>query len=108
MMWRVLQDVSPELKIYSTLNLTDRSAVRSLLCTVDQLHSHRVAPDELRSAAAEMRLDAGFSRRLTDKMTDLALLADAYEASLHRDYDDPADALDRLGNLLRQENFFTG
>ncbi len=107
-MWRVLQDVSPELKIYSTLNLTDRSAFRSLLCTVDQLHSHRVAPDELRSAAAEMRLDAGFSRRLTDKMTDLALLADAYEASLHRDYDDPADALDRLGNLLRQENFFTG
>ena len=92
--------VQPSLKLYG--GVTARSEFLSgLLKTLDELRSCRIPPSELAEKAA-------FEGALADKLHDLSLICEAYDAILENSLRDPAERLDRLAEKIGQSSIGRG
>lgn len=75
---------------------------KRLLDAAEELKSARVTPEMLESAAGR---SAG---ALGDKLSDLALIAGAYDAAAEKSGADPVDSLDRLALAVREHGLGAG
>ena len=95
-----LSEISSRLKLYSSAkNKAELTA--SLLQTVTELKTACISSDDLIKAA--QGADAG----LSEKLCDLALCLDAYDAVLSQGRADPADRLLRLAETIGQSSIGT-
>ena len=70
-----------------------------LLSQLDELKTACVSPDALTAAAD------GCSGNLSDKLRDLALIAEAYDAVVSNGRADPSDRLTRLAEAIPESDF---
>ena len=106
-MWRALSAVASSLTVYKDVSRSDRNTISMMLSVSDELSRCSVSPKSLLDAADALRCDDGMPA-LADKISDLALIISMYRSMLHEQYDDPADDLPRLNDLLFDNNFFSG
>ncbi len=71
--------------------------------TVGELKTAGATPDSLRKAA----LESG-DQDFTDKLEDIALIFEVYQAMIDRGYSDPDDSLMRAVKRLEDADFFSG
>lgn len=96
-----ISQIGSRLKLYkSARNKAELQA--SLMQTIQELKTACISSDDLSSAAETA--DAG----LSEKLCDLALCMDAYEAILAQGHADPADKLMRLAETISQSSIGTG
>jgi len=93
-------NVQPSLKVYG--GVTAKSEFLSgLLKTLDELRSCRIPPSEL----AEKTEAEG---PLADKLHDLSLIYEAYDAVLENSLRDPSERLDRLAEKIASSSIGSG
>lgn len=102
-MWRAVMSVREALRTYSSLSLDDMAVIRLLLSAVEEMKIYNILPDRL-SEAADLTED----KRLSDKLSDVALIYAAYSAILHEKHDDASDDIARAAALLEGKDFFAG
>ena len=95
LLYRIIEELSPALKIYS--NAQDRRLSEMLLGAVSQLIMAGVSPSAL-SLAAEKTEDEAFR----EKAREIALIYAAYSAEMSELYSDPTDDINRLAELYRR------
>lgn len=90
------------------LNLYRKSAARpdfvgEMLASVEELKRAALSPAELEDAALRCSSEA-----LRDKLADLALITESYQALLARSFLDPTDQLERAAVLAEKHHLFQG
>ena len=100
-MARALESVSPALRVFSSAARRPELQ-KSLLDTVEELKSACVGAEELRDAALRC------SRALSDKLGDLALIAEAYDNAVLGSGADARDRLERASELIREKDWGRG
>ena len=106
-MWRALSAVAPSLSVYRDVSRNDKNTISMMLSASDELTRCSVSPKLLIEAADQLRIEDSMPA-LANKISDLALIVSMYRSLLHEQYDDPADDLPRLNELLYDNNFFSG
>ena len=106
-MWRALSAVSPSLSVYRDVSRNDKNTISMMLSVSDELTRCSASPKMLIEAADQLRIEDSMPA-LANKISDLALIVSMYRSLLHEQYDDPADDLPRLNELLYDNNFFSG
>lgn len=106
-MWRALSAVAPSLSVYRDVTRNDKNTISMMLSASDELTRCSVSSKMLLEAADQLRIDDNMPS-LASKISDLALIISMYRSLLHEQYDDPADDLPRLNELLYDNNFFSG
>jgi len=96
-----LSQISSRLNLYSSAK-NKVELQTSLLQTVSELKASRITSDVLTSAA--LSADTG----LSEKLCDLALCLEAYDAVLAQGHADPSDRLVRLAETIGQSTVGTG
>ncbi len=88
------------LKVYG--KSSGNAAFISTMCqTISELKTAGADPDSLRTAAMQSGNTA-----LTEKLKEIALIFEGYQAIIDRGYQDPDDSLTRACNRLEDEDFF--
>lgn len=105
LMWRAICDVAPMLRVYA-----DRRNAASLVSSMQdiqgELERSGVTPSMLEEAAEVISKDGG--EALCDRLRDVALISAAYKASFADRFDDPAEEIEKLLEMLRAHDFFSG
>ena len=96
-----LGEVGGALKIYGK-NAANAAFAASMCEQISELKTAGASPEALRGAAQD--LGGAFG----DKLSDIALIFDAYQAVIERGYSDPDDCLARACKRLEGRNFFAG
>ncbi len=101
-MWQTLKMLQPLLKEKSSF-LTDVRSVKKYLSYIKELKMLKITPSMLEGASREVK-----SRTLSDRLTDLSLVSGTYESLLKNEYSDSDGDLDRLAEILSENDFFRG
>ncbi len=96
LMWQTLLELSPMLKQYGESAAKDPSFCDLMLSTQAQCKAYCISPDALLTAADKM--EAG--EPLKDKLTDIGLVLSGFDSALGARYQNTADDLTRLSELL--------
>jgi len=107
-MWRALCSVSPSLREYGDVTLSDSGLIKRMLASVTEFKSFLIRPSLLEKAAEELSSHSDKYTALAQKLSDISLIYAAYEATLRGEYDDPDDDLTLLADKLHEHNFFGG
>ena len=97
-----LDELGGELRAYGK-NSGSAAFIGAMCETVSELTTAGAAPDSLRRAALESR-----DRDFSDKLEDIALIFEVYQAMIDRGYSDPDDSLMRAVKRLGDTDFFAG
>ena len=92
-MHRAIESVMPNLKVFGTKGQRVQ-LLEKLLETVNELKSLKISPETLERMAAQT------TNPLRDKLRDLSLVFDAYEALLHAHGCDNSDRLTMLADMI--------
>lgn len=103
-LWRVLSELSPVLKVYGNLDLDNKQVISAILQTLTSLDRAAISNKTLEDLA-ERAGDEG-NRVLKEKLSDLVLIRQSYRAILTKDFNDPEEDLDRLCHTLDIHPFF--
>lgn len=103
-MKRTLSLLAPMLKEYITRVEGDSSLPELMLEEINELKVHGVTPVMLENASNT--LDDTHPLKL--KLIDLSLIYSTYEGMIKSTYDDGADDLEKLYEILKENNFFNG
>ncbi len=103
-MKRTLIELAPMLKEYVTRAEGDSSLPDLMLEQINEFKVHGVNPVMLEGASK--KLDD--SHPLKSKLIDLSLIYSVYEGMVKNAYDDSADDLEKLYEILKENNFFNG
>lgn len=106
-MWRALSEVAPALLEYGGVTLSDRGTLDLLTSAMTELTRFRVSPEAMLEVCDGLEADGSFPA-LRKKLHDTALIRSSYKALIHAGYDDAEEDLDRLNELLREHDFFSG
>ncbi len=98
-MYRAVKELSPYLKVFC--DETNANALQSLCSLMNEFRSAAVTSAELSNAAEKLGASP-----LSDKLCDLALIFERYEAILHEKFAEETDDIDTLVTLLRENDFF--
>ena len=99
-MLETLVSLSDRLKTFNKgINIV---LIQQLLSQISFLKTSCVSPAEIRSAKSEG------DERLNEKLEDLALIFEAYDARLGNEYYDDNDLLSEIHGILSASSFFTG
>ncbi len=108
LMWETLRDVKPMLSLYGK-NAARPDFASEMLATVQELRRAGLSPERLQEAAALSRPDGEDEMpALGQKLGDLALVMEGYDAALERSFLDPSQRLERAARLIRENGFFAG
>lgn len=101
-MWRAITDVLPLL--HEKGGEPELGRVRKMTAAMGELSALSLTPGEMQRAAKKLDEDD----RLRDKLEDLSLLSTQYHNYLREQYDDVAEDLDRLVDLLGESRVLAG
>lgn len=101
-MKRALLSVAGEMKLWGKY-ANSVSFAKKILDTVGEFKINAVTPELLRQAA-----EAAQTQRLRYKLSDIALIYEAYDMLVTEKFIDPADLLTRLYGMLSDYSFFKG
>lgn len=101
-MSRALKSVQDRLVIYKN-HIEDKAFISKMILVVNEFKQS--ANDKEHMQAVTALLPDGL---LKDKMTELMLICDAYEAVIAQSFIDTGDVLTDLYKLLLEKNYFTG
>ncbi len=101
-LWRAIMTCAPYIVEYRNVSLSEQGLLQKLLDLIDECKRYCVLPKQLEEAAREVS-----SNELRRKLTDFSLIFATYETLLHREYDDPADDLTRLSEILSENDLFS-
>ena len=107
LMWRAMLSVRDRLRVFNRPGREDRY-VPLLADAVREMKTHNVTPKMLEKAIDELRSDDETDTALVDRLSDLSLVAAAYETMLHEHYDDTEDTLAHMATVLDEVDFFRG
>ncbi len=99
--WRALTESAPFLKEYHAVPLTEQGFLEMIAQTLEEFKKCCIRPEQLQELAIRVA-----ENTLQNKLQDLALIYSTYETILKQDYDDPADDLTRLQQILHEKNIF--
>ena len=99
-MLRVLNELKYALKVYG--DAPDLVLAGQLLSEIRRFKTGCVSAEDIRNAKT-----AG-AEKLNDKLDDLALIFDRYDAAVSKEYFDENDLLDEIYKILLSESFFDG
>ncbi len=103
LLYTASRSISEYLKVYSGLAAADSSIISSIFSTVSELKRNGISADELYKASETVTDD---NSRLKDKLSDIALIFDAYNSNLGSALSDPSDDMTKLISLLEQHDMF--
>ena len=98
--WRIIEELSPVLKAYRESR--DRALCEMLLSVCAELKRYQVSPSILSGVS-----DALPDSPLKDKLSDITLIYTSYCAILKGEYSDPADDVERLADILKENDFLS-
>lgn len=98
LMWKTLDDLSPELSL-SRRGATD--TVKEQLSALAELSASGIRADDLRAATARIK-----KQSLKNKISDLARISDHYEGEKRETYGSLAEDLEKLLAILKQKPLF--
>ena len=104
LMWKTLRELSPILESFDEHSGTDASLSEWLLETIGEMKTSAVTPDMLDHAAKHLAEDSP----LRKKLRDVSMITAAYTGLVEASFDDNADDLSKLADLLRHHDFFSG
>ena len=102
LMWRNLCELAPLLSEYGEQAAGNPSLSEIMLSAISELKGCGISPTALERAADKLPADHTLRARLSD----IALIYAAYQNTLAERYDDAADDLARLGEVLEEHDFF--
>lgn len=97
-----LEQVSGELRIFER-RASAMDMCEVMLSAVKEYKKCSITPDTLRETAAAVEDDT-----LSRKLSDTAIVYDAYNAIMERSYMDPLDTLSRVADILDTADIFDG
>lgn len=103
LVYLAFRTIAPHLRIYGKLTEADSNAISSVYTTVSELKRRGVAPTELMKASEYTSDDKAL---LKDKLSDISLIYDAYNANLGSSLSDPDDDMSRFTDLLNEQDIF--
>ena len=103
-MRRALTSLSPALSVYGGISDSDTNAVAELVKLRTDMARGKVTPKALMEASEKISENG----RLSEKLSDIALIAAEYDALVSEKYDDPDSALSEAADKLRSSDFFSG
>ncbi len=102
-LWDALFSSIPFLKHYKTEIEDADKFVSSLTSLITEFKAYNVTPAMLSEASDEALED---NEKLSSKLSDLALIYSSYLSLLNEKWDDPADDLTMLANILESNDMF--
>lgn len=99
---RTLKGVADELKLWGRY-VNSVNFAKTLLDTVGEFKINAVTPEDLKKAAEEVNTPS-----LRDKLLDIALIYENYDALVGEKFIDPADTLTKIYDALKQYEYFKG
>lgn len=103
-MRRALADLAPMLKEYVTRAEGDSSLPELMLKEINEFKIHGVTPVMLENASGSL----DDTHPLKAKLIDLSLIYSVYEGMIKNAYDDGSDDLEKLYEILKENDFFRG
>lgn len=107
-MRQAVTDVHGSLLTYKHADPQDKAWIDQMIAAVGECKRNRLTPQTLEAAAHRLSDNDSSQMHLRAKLHDCALIYSAYQALLQGTYDDPADDLTRLAEVLETYDFFTG
>lgn len=104
LMWRTLRELSDQLSEYGTRAATDTTLSSLMLSQIHEFKAYNVRPVALAEAIDRIPEEDP----LHTKLKDLSLIYAAYEGMVKNAFDDNADDLGKLADLLTKNRFFDG
>lgn len=105
LMWQTLRLVFQNLKQYSRNAIEDPAFVSTMISTVSEMKTANITPEELEIAAKEC-YDSHPS--LSERLYDISTIYATYCHLLNKSYNDSADDLAKLCEILDEYPFFEG
>ena len=102
-MWRVLREVSPFLKMYGNIDKGISSFAELMLETVTELKQFSLSPADIEKASQKL---SSTHEDLSKKLYDISFIYGSYQSFLANEYNDPTDELTRLAETLDGSGFF--
>lgn len=99
-----LRTVVPYLKEYNNISFSDSSVISGIYSTVSEFKKCGITPEKLYKVAEELPQE---KKKLKNKLSDIALIYDAYDSNLGSSVCDPADDMSKLCALLDEYNYFS-
>lgn len=103
LMWQTLRLVFQNLKQYSKNAVEDPAFVTTMLSTVSEMKSSNISPEDLEKASFECR---DSHPALSERLFDIATIYGTYCHLLNNSYNDSADDLAKLCQILDEYPFF--
>lgn len=104
LMWKTVRDLAPLFESFDESTAHDASLSEWLLSAVAELKASCITSAMLERAVESLRKDDP----LRSKARDLALIYASYNGLVGESFEDSADDLTRLSELLSRHDFFTG
>ncbi len=98
-----LRSVREYLKEYNTVSFSDTSALSVIHSTVSEFKRCGISAADLYEICEKIPSD---KKQLKDKLSDIALIYDAYNSNLGSSLCDPSDDMTKLCSVLEENNFF--
>lgn len=106
LMWRTIQELSPLLEEYGGAAQSPSrlpSLTDMMLSAIGELKAAALSPTALENAAKKLSPDSSLYRRLRD----ISLIWTTYQNLVDQDYDDTADDLSALAQILETHDMFS-
>ena len=106
-LWKVLNQCKTGggLKEFADITPTDKNFIRLISSLIKEFGNYNISPDLLYGVSDGI---APFNKRLADKLSDTALIYNAYTTAINNDYNALTDELRQLSAVLNEHNFFSG
>lgn len=104
LMWQNLNELAPLLEEYGEVAGKDTSLGEIMLSALNECKACGIAPEQLESAAKQLKQDDPLAKRLRD----LSLIFSSFDRLVSENYSDSSDDLARLYDILKKEDFFQG
>ncbi len=106
LMWAAIESVRATLSHYGSARA--EKLVPSMIKTVKELSTYRVAPSELERVADELGGGEHTEILLSKKLSDISVIYAAYEELLRGSFDDSEELPDRTADTVLERGFFKG
>ncbi len=99
-----LRSVSEYLKEYESVSFSDSSVISGIHSTISEFKRCGITPDMLYRVCEELPKS---NKKLKNKLSDVAVIYDAYNSNLGSAICDPADDMSKLCGILEENDYFS-
>ncbi len=99
-----LRSVSAYLKEYENISFSDTAVISGIHSTISEFKRCGITPEKLYEVCDELPED---KKQLKNKLSDIAVIYDAYNSNLGSSVCDPADDMTKLCDVLEENDYFS-